>query len=182
MLDHLLEDTFELVLKDAHCGWHDMAQFLIELWRYVYFLIHLKQVDEILRVWFLQLGCRDVAFVIDLLVLINRFSEQNLGLSCFCIEVGLIGAPESISVGFCLVKLFNTDCQISNSQGHTSALIISFFKERRSKLPVGLGSKVLGMVAHYISKFAVVETTQFCADLVRLEGLVEVNGDLGGDL
>ena len=48
-------------------------------------------------------------------------------------------------------------------------------------MPVGLRLEVLGVVDHHIGKLSTVETTQVRAHLVRLEGLIEVKGDLGGD-
>lgn len=71
LLDDLLKDTFKLVLKYADGGWDDVAQFLIELWLDVELFVHLEQVHKVLRVGLRQLGRWDVAFVVDLLVLID---------------------------------------------------------------------------------------------------------------
>ena len=52
-----------------------MAQFIIELWCNVDLIIHLKQVDKVLRVWFGEFRGWNVGFVVDLFILIDSFGE-----------------------------------------------------------------------------------------------------------
>lgn len=38
------------------------------------------------------------------------------------------------------------------------------------------------MIAHHICELSIVKAAQICTDLVRLKGLVEIEGNLGSDL
>ena len=49
-------------------------------------------------------------------------------------------------------------------------------------MPVRLSEEVLGVVSEHICKFTIVVTAEGRIDLVLIEGLLEVDGDLGSDL
>jgi hypothetical protein len=54
-LDDLLENHLELVLHGSDSGRHDVAQLLVKRWFLVNFVVHLKQVNEVLGVRLLKL-------------------------------------------------------------------------------------------------------------------------------
>ena len=86
-----------------------MAQLFIEFGWGIKRILNINQVDEILRIWFLQFCGRDVSFVVDLLIFVNGLGECFLSCGLFSVEVGLIGTSESIGEGLSLVELLNTD-------------------------------------------------------------------------
>ena len=51
LLDYLLQDILELILKHADGGRDNMAQLLVHLGRNANLFVHLHQVHEILRIW-----------------------------------------------------------------------------------------------------------------------------------
>ena len=120
--------------------------------------------------------------IVYLFVLLDGLGKELLRLGSLGREVGLVSATDLVSERLGLVEFLDADGQVSDGKCHASALIVCFLEERGAELPVGLRLEVLGVVAHHVGELSTIETTQVWAHLVRLEGLVEVESDLGGDL
>ena len=113
-LNYALKLLLELILKDTHRGRHDMAQLGVKFGSHVELLIHLSQIDEVLRVGLLKLSSWDAAFKVDLLVLFDGLGEHRRGIRILTLKVCRISTSESIDVGFGLVEFLNADSQISD--------------------------------------------------------------------
>lgn len=64
-----------------------MPQLIVELGSNVDLLVHLEEVDEVLRVWFRDLRCWNARFVVDLFILLDGLGKKLLSLRRFRVEI-----------------------------------------------------------------------------------------------
>ena len=86
-LDNALKDCLELVLKGADSGRDDMAQLFVEFRWGIKRILDINQIDEVLRIWFLQFCGRDVSFVVDLFIFVNGLGQCFLSCGLLLVEV-----------------------------------------------------------------------------------------------
>ena len=138
-----------------------MAQLFVEFRRGIKRILDINQIDEVLRIWFLQFCGRDVSFVVDLFIFVNGLGQCFLSCGLLLVEVGLIGPTQSIGKGLSLVELFNTDSQVSDGKVNSTALCVCLLIVVVTELPVGLSTKVARVVCHNISKLSSIVASQF---------------------
>lgn len=181
-LNDALKNILEFILKDTHCRWHDVTQFIIEVRLSVDLISHRHQIDEVLRIKGRHIAEINFGLIVNLLVVIDSLGEDTLSLRELRGKVGQIGAATSFSKGLSLGVVLHAESHIRNSLVHALTFFRSFRILEVSKLPVGHGLEVARMVTEHIRKLAVVEAAQVRVDLVSIKGFLEVDGDLSGDL
>jgi len=135
-----------------------------------------------LRVELWQLIRGDSLLIVDLLVVIDGFSEHRLRFAELSLEVRLVGTSASRSEWLSIGELLDALGQVSDGEVHTFTVITSLDELSRAELPVRHGGEVLRVVSEHVRHLPVVEAAKVRVNLVALKGLLEVDGDLGSDL
>jgi len=181
-LDDLLEHILKLSFESSDSWRRHSAELGVDLCLLVELVAHGDEVDEVLRVKLGQLARGNVLLVVNLFVVVDSFCEHCLCLLELASEVGEVGATASLSVALRISELFHADSEVSDCEVHGAALLASLEELGRAQLPVGHSAEVAAVIPEHIRHLPVVEGSQIRINLVSLEGLLKVDGDLGGNL
>lgn len=182
LLNGSVQYLFQLVLHSSHRRRDDVHQLLLDRCLLLQVLFDGVKRGEILRIELRHVFTGDLPLIEDLFVLVDCLSVQALRL----VELGLKVAKISTAKRPCerlgLRVLTHSNFKVSDRQVHSFTSVRCCLELLRSKLPPGHGLEIARMVGQHILEASILEAAQIRADLARLVSLLEINGDLGGDL
>lgn len=180
--DDTLQNVLQLILHLTHCWGHQVSEQVVDGWLSVDFGGDIHHLHEVVRVGSGALISLHDSVVVDTLVLLAHSDAELAAFVVNLLEVGRILAAKSISEGKGLLELSSGKLHHTDSFAAALAFLVGKLALSLTELVKGHSEVVLGVVAEHVGEMSILESAKLGVNLVVLESLREVDGDLGADL